>query len=185
MRKKKKGKLRVTFPQREGEGEWIDCIMIFNCSLGLTKIIFTWELSPELSNSRETWIGGYFRPQEREGWFKWLLRGSKWFFDKYPEYFCLKIFFPKVKIHLIQSTWGPVTPPEDARVGQSAVVNCFPEYEEPFLYENFSSKPDNSRDTRGGSYFFPQGRQKRKKLATFWFEIDIWTIENKYAKFSP
>jgi len=49
----------------------------------------------------------------------------------------------------------PIFPPEEARVGQCAVVNCSPEYEEHVLFEKFHSKLNNSR---WKGLFFPTGK---------------------------
>jgi len=56
--------------------------------------------------------------------------------SKYPEYLLSEKFFANAKIHIIKNTRGPVSRPEEAKVGQSAVVHCSPEYEEHFSFEN-------------------------------------------------
>jgi len=50
----------------------------------------------------------------------------------------LSEIFSNTKTHVIQKTQGPVSvsPPKEARLSQSAVVNYSPEYEKHFLFEN-------------------------------------------------
>jgi len=70
---------------------------------------------------------------------------------------------------MIQNMWGPVCPPQEARVGQSAVVNCSPVHEEQFLLGKFFFKLNNSPGTRAG-YSSTQGRDRLRVRSKLVFE---------------
>jgi len=85
----------------------------------------------------------------------------------------LKYFSSNAKLHIIQNTWGPVFPPEETRVGQSAVVDCSPEYEEHFSLKNSSPNSIIHEIQEAGKLLFLTGEAEGGKSAASRLKIHI------------
>ena len=67
--------------------------------------------------------------------------------------FCLKIFSSIARIHVIQNTWWPVSPPEEAKVGRQLKIALQSLKNTFYLKKNFSANLiiHDIREVGGGS----------------------------------